>query len=440
MKILLILAFDRTYKYRRLSLVPPYAPLTLTSLAALVPKEFNAEIDLIDEGVHKPDYKDKYYDIVGISCVTSSSPRAYALAEYWKKKKAFVVLGGSHPTLNPEEASQHADSVVVGFGEKTWVQLLYDYKNKTTKKIYIHDNSLALSMPIPRRDLLGKGYMKTTTVIANRGCRNNCSYCSIPSLCGRNNFKRPIDEVIEEMKTIQSKYMILLDPSPISDKEYAKQLFEALIPLKLKWGGLSTINFAEDDELVDLMIRSGCVGTLIGFESIDQTNMKDCGKTFNKVSKYKENVRKLHEKKIPVLGCFVLGFDNDTVEGLNDLADIVEDIGIDLPRYAALTPFPGTSLFKKFDAERRILTRDWALYDCQHVVFQPKNMSPEQLQEILVKTWKSSYKLGRIFKKIFRKTHLNKAFTTLIELGFKVFSYSMIKNANADYKINKYLE
>jgi radical SAM superfamily enzyme YgiQ (UPF0313 family) len=442
MKILLILAYDRTYRYQgRFKTMITYAPLTLTSLAALVPDEFNAQIDIVDEGENKPDYSNKNYDIVGISCVTAAATRAYALAEYWKKKGAYVVLGGSHPTLCPDEAVQYADSVVVGFGEVSWVELLYDYKNNTTKKIYKHNGNKPLTMPVPRRDLSYKGYMSSVpTIIANRGCRNNCSFCCIPKLCENADYKRPIEEVIEEIKMLNKKNILFLDPSPISDKDYAKQLFEALIPLNKRWAGLSTINIADDDELIDLMIRSGCAGTLIGFESFEQNNMKLCRKGFNKVSKYKSAVKKLHEHKIAILGCFVLGFDDDTVEGLSKMADIVEDIGVDLPRYAVLTPFPGTEMFEKLDREGRILSKDWSLYDCQHVIYQPKNMSRDKLQQIFYDTWKNSFTYKKMFRKLLRKNHINKLLSIAIEITFKRITKRIINNRNADYDISLYLD
>jgi radical SAM superfamily enzyme YgiQ (UPF0313 family) len=400
MKILLILPRDNLYRYRGLAnkIIGPYAPLTLVTLAALVPKELNAQIDLLDEGIQEPNYGNKNYDIVGISCVVSSANRAYELSEYWRNREAFVVLGGAHPTLMPDEAQQHADAVVVGLAEETWPQLLHDFKNGIVKKRYQARYTGELSSPAPRRDLFPRlGYLPIPTVTANRGCNNHCAYCVVNQSDYTRCVVRPIPEVIEEIKSLHARRVMFLDPNLVSDRGYAMKLLQDLMPLNLKWMTPVSVDVVNDRELFDLMIRSGCEGVLIGFESFSQTSLNRSGKKFNQVKQYKEIVKTFHVNGIAVLGCFVLGFDDDTPAILSRTAEIVYDIDVDLPRYALLTPFPGSHLFTRFKKEGRLLTEDWSFYDSQHVVFQPKHMSPARLQQIFSDTLKQSFSYPHIF-------------------------------------------
>ncbi len=400
MKILLILPRDWLYRYRGFAqtLIGAYAPLTLVTLAALTPPELDAQIDILDEGVQKPNYENKSYDVVGITCVTSSANRAYELSEYWRSRGAFVVLGGAHPTLMPDEAQQHADAVVVGLAEETWPQLLRDFKNGVAKKRYHIQYTGALSSPAPQRNLFPRlGYMPAPTVIANRGCNNHCIYCVVNQSAYSRCVVRPIPEVIDEIRNLRARHIIFLDPNLISDREYAKNLLQALIPLNLKWMAPVPSDVVYDRELFDLMVRSGCEGVLIGFESFSQASMNRSGKKFNQVNQYKEIVAALHDHGIIILGCFVLGFDDDTPEILTRTAEIVYDINIDFPRYALLTPFPGSRLFTHLKKEGRLLTEDWSLYDSQHVVFHPKHMPPAQLQQIFSDTIKQSFSYRHIF-------------------------------------------
>jgi len=392
-------------------------------LAALVPKELNFEIDIVDEGVQKLNIQDKKYDIVGITCVASSAPRAYELAKIFKTQGSFIFMGGAHPTLNPEEVSAYADVVVVGYAEVLWPELLQKFVNQEKlDKIYYSSKQEIVSTVIPAREKLAKGrYLNIPTVIASRGCIHSCSFCSIHKIWNNSPCYRPVDEVIEEMKLLNNNRMIMLDPNIIADKAYATELFEKMIPLKKKWGGLATINLAEDKNLLHLAVKSGCIGILVGFESVMQQSMIECGKGSYDTTKYKEFVREFHKNGISILGCFVLGFDNDDETVFEKTVKFVDEIEIDVPRFAVLTPFPGTFLYKKLLAENRIITNDLTLYDTEHVVFKPANMSPERLQKGLHETWKSTYTFNRILKRTMRFPE-SKFFGFIINSGFRYYS------------------
>jgi radical SAM superfamily enzyme YgiQ (UPF0313 family) len=426
MKILFILPFDNTYRRRgAFTRLISYAPLSLPTLAALVPESLHAEIKIVDEGVDKP-ITEGEFDIVAISCVTSSANRAYELCRYWKNKGGYTVLGGVHPTLMTDEACNHSDSVIKGIGENTFPRFLNDFINGSPKKLYVSEKTCGyMSMPVPRRDLISKKYMSIPTVIASRGCRNHCTFCSIPKLYGKDGFSRPVGEFIDEIKMIGKKNFIFLDPSITSDREYAIELFEALIPLKIKWGGLSTIDVADDKELFELMVKSGCSGILAGFESINQESLKSVGKATNEVRKYKESVRIFHGENIPILGCFVMGFDGDTKENLANLPEMIDEIGIDVPRFSLLTPFPGTPLFTQYKENKRIITENWDLYDTMNVVFEPKNISPEELQNIFYDVWKKTYETKRILNRFVNNRSLLALFAGI---GFKYYA-GRLRNA-----------
>lgn len=427
MQILFILPYDNTYHYKgNFSKAISYAPLTLTVLAALVPDRINAEIKIVDEGVQNPCLEGDF-DVVAISCVTSSANRAYDLCSYWRQKGSYVILGGVHVTLQPEEAAQHADSIFIGPAEQTFPAFWRDYENGSPQKIYRHTaGSRDLSMPLPRRDLLSKAYMNIPTLIANRGCMNGCTYCTIPRLWGGREFARPVGEVVEEIKTLGPKRMILLDPSLTADEEYAAELFRALQPLKKKWSGLCTLDVVHNPTLFQLMVDSGCEGILTGFESICSESLFSVNKSSNKVDDYRYTVRQFHDAGIPVLGCFVTGFDGDTKESLLETINIIDEIEVDLPRFSILTPFPGTPLFAKHEQQGRILTHDWRFYDTMHVVYQPKNMLPDELTAIFHQMWKNAYTVRRIAKR-FGNTRKEKIIQLSANLGFKYYAYRLRK-------------
>ncbi len=378
-----------------------YAPLTLTTLAALVPPELDAEITLQDEGV-EPLNLDFQADLVAISAITGTAPRAYAIADQLRARGHVVIFGGVHATLLPDEAQQHADSVVVGYAEQTWPQALRDFARGQLQKRYFLPTGRSLAgLPLPRRDLLHrKKYATINSIEATRGCPHKCDFCAVPAAWANTYAHRPVEEVIAELRTFEGRHALFIDLSPVEDVNYAKALYRAMIPLKIRWIGLSTTRIGEDDEMLKLAAQSGCKGLLIGFESISQTTLNETKKQFHSAAKYAEVVKKLHHHGIGIQGCFVFGFDNDDTSVFERTVEFVDKVKMDLPRYAAVTPFPSTGLFHRLEAEGRLLHKNWALYDVEHVVFQPKQMSPERLQEGLEWSWKQSYSWTSMLRRI----------------------------------------
>ena len=409
-----------------------YAPLTLTTLASLIPREIDSEVTLFDEGITDIPL-DLDADLIGISAITGTAPRSYSLADHFRDRGIPVVLGGVHPTLVPGEAAEHADSIVVGYAEQTWPQLLRDFMNGGMQERYNQDPNLSLAnLPFPRRDLLpSRQYVMMNTIEATRGCVHSCQFCVVPSAWGRP-LQRPVGEVVADIKQMGMRRLIFLDLNLIADVDYAKELFTALTPLKLKWGGLVTTMIARDDELLDLAARSGCRALLLGFESLSQESLRETRKSFNMRENYYDVVRQIHERGISIMGCFVFGFDNDTRDTFEQTADFVIDANIDLPRYSILTPFPGTPLFRRLEQEDRILTRDWSLYDGQHVVYEPTQMSPEFLLSKTEWAWKRTYEYRSIAKRLLG-SRLQLPISYAANMGYRFYANNLSTFYNCDW-------
>ncbi|MDR2156869.1 MAG: B12-binding domain-containing radical SAM protein [Clostridiales Family XIII bacterium] len=376
-----------------------YAPLTLTLLAALVPAELNAHVSIYDETAGRIPL-DLDADVVGITCITGTGARAYKFADYFRKRGATVVLGGPHPSLVPREAKEHADSVVIGLADRTWPRLLRDCRDGCLQAYYADDTPSAANRPIPRRELLNKRkYITLNTVEAIRGCHRNCSFCAYPRAFGSCVTARPVEDVIAEIKRLRGKPVIFPDVNLLSDIPYAKALFNAMIPLKKWWFGLTTSDVALDDDLVRLFKKSGCKGLLIGFESVNEGSQKEMRKGFNEPPKYKDLMDKLHRNGIMVMGCFAFGSDEDGPDVFDRTVKLADEVKIDLPRYAIFTPFPQTEYYRRLEEENRIAERDWALYDVEHCVFVPKNMTKEQLEDGIRKAWKGSYSIRSMIRR-----------------------------------------
>ena len=429
MKITLILPAGPIHRYKtgNFDKVLRYAPLTLTSLASMIPADVEPEITIIDDGVEiLPGKYDA--DIVGISIMTGTSIRGYKIANKIRKSGIPVIMGGVHCTLMPEEAALHADAVVSGFGEDVFSELLHDFKSGKMKKFYKGDNDRVdlANRPWPRRDLLKKGaYITKNSIQAVRGCPNECEFCVIPVAWGKKSYYRPVGDVIRELEMFSGKIVTFVDPSPIEKPEYSKELYRAMIPLKKWWGGLATIKIAEDDELLDLAVKSGCKGLLIGFESVTQETLNSMHKTFNNANKFVEIVKKLHDKGLGIQGTFVFGFETDDTDVFKRTVDFVNKVKIDLPRFSAYTPFPGTPTYKNLDSQGRLLSKNWLLYDAQHVVFKPAKMSPEQLQEGLWWAWKQAYSPGSIVHRLFLRNRIEPVVMLPLNLGYRHYAMTL---------------
>jgi radical SAM superfamily enzyme YgiQ (UPF0313 family) len=297
--------------------------------------------------------------------------------------------------------------------------------------------SLSLAgRPFPKRGVLDRWRFLTDNVFeATRGCVHNCSFCVVPSAWGRKPFQKPVGEMVADIRRQRARKAIFIDLNLIADKAYAERLFEALVPLSIQWYGLATTLLCDDLPLLDLASRSGCRGLLMGLESIEESNLRANNKSFNDPSRYREVVQRLHERRIALQGCFVFGLDEDTPDAFLKTARFAVDAKIDLPRFAIVTPFPGTALYKELDARGRILTRNWELYDGQHVVFQPAQMTVKQLQEGTERAWKYAYSWGSMARRL-RHTAAPWYVALLTNVGYRHYAYNLHRFYNCDWMVS----
>jgi len=379
-----------------------YQPLTLTTLAALVPPELGLEIKLYDEGIEALPQEIEA-DLIGLTLITGNAKRAYQLADAFRAAGKTVILGGPHVTLMPQEAAAHADAVCLGYAEHSWPRLLRDYKEGRLQPVYRQEADFAFPdpMPFPRRDLLpAKAYFSQAVFEATRACPHDCEFCVSPTAWGRRQYQKPVAWILEDIRRVGARHNLFVDLNLVADRAYAEELFTGLAGLGIRWYGLATVLIAHDEALMELMAKSGCRGLLLGLESLSRSSLKDTNKSFNSSVDYVKLIADLHRLKIMIQGCFVFGLDSDGPDIFEETVAFAIDNGVDLPRYAVLTPFPATPLHQRLQAENRILSSDWELYDAQHVVFQPKHMSPAQLEAGHQKAWRETYKCGAIIKRL----------------------------------------
>lgn len=412
-----------------------YSPLTLPTLAALIPEDVEHELFLFDEGIEDiPTNLD--VDLVGITVITGTARRSYKIARQFRDRGITVVLGGPHITLVPDDAAPHADAIVTGYAEDTWPELIHDFIDGKIRDRYEQSPDLSLAgRPRARRDLIkGQRYARTQVFEATRGCVHRCDFCVVPFAWGRKPYQKPVDEVIDEIRSTGARRAIFIDLNIIADRQYAAELFTAMIPLGLQWGGLATSLLARETELLDLCARSGCKALLVGFESIFQGGLKEIHKGFNSPEHYAEWIRTFHQHGIALNGTFVFGLDTDTGDVFEHTAEFVIDTGIDLPRFAILTPFPGTALHQRLESEDRILTRDWELYDGQHVVFQPANMSADTLLQGNNRAWQLTYGYRSIAKR-WQNTAAPGLLYLAANLGYRFYARRLDRFYNCDWRL-----
>jgi radical SAM superfamily enzyme YgiQ (UPF0313 family) len=414
-----------------------YQPLTLTTLAALIPPEIPVDLHLFDEGIADVPL-DLEADLIGLTVITGTASRAYELAAHFRRRGITVVLGGPHVTLIPEDATPHADAVVVGYAEDSWPRLLRDFTLGQLRSRYEQAPDLDLAnRPFARRELLpGHRYLTDNVFEATRGCVHNCDFCVVPAAWGRKPLQKPVADVVADIRQHGARKLIFVDLNLIADREHARKLFTALIPLRAQWYGLATVLLAEDRELLESAARSGCKGLLMGLESISPQNLRQNHKGFNSPEKYIQVVERLHEHGIALQGCFVFGLDHDGPDVFLKTAEFAVQARIDLPRFAIVTPFPNTTLYHRLEAEGRLLTKNWELYDGQHAVFRPAKLSVDELQQGTEAAWKYAYSFRSIARRI---AHSPAPWPVKVgtNIGYRFYAHNLSRFYNCDWIIGR---
>jgi radical SAM superfamily enzyme YgiQ (UPF0313 family) len=376
MKILLIKPrwyyFGGAHRYEEMVRVPP---INLGIIAAL---SQGHDVEIIDEDEEKIDYS-KVVDLVGITVPSVTINHVREIARKFQKKGIPVIIGGVHPSINPADCG-FADSVIVGEVELIWKDILNDVENKSLKKRYDGITVTNLDdVPFPRRDLFKKSFFHESIQVS-RGCNLCCDFCYLQYVPWKKFRKRSVKSVIAELKSIKKRFIFFLDDNLFCDIKYAKELFKAMIPLRKIWWIQAPTTIAYDDELLDLMYKSGCYNVCLGFQTIDKDSIKAARIYQNHIDNYKKIVSNIHRHKIFVNGFFIFGFDNDKPDIFDKTLQVIKEIDIDDAFLYCLTPYPGTALFDRLNEEGRILTKDYSKYTWNNCVFQPKHMSSKQVE------------------------------------------------------------
>lgn len=280
--------------------------------------------------------------------------------------------------------------------------MIEDFEKGQLEKFYFNNEKPSLvGLPEPRRDLYKKWtYFVKHTIQTTRGCPYDCPFCSVSGVFGKAYRFKPVEDIIKSIEFLDSGFVGFIDDNMAGNKKYSKELFKALIPLKIRWAGQSSVNIAEDFELLRLAKKSGCTGLFIGFETIFQQSMGEIGKSQNKIEEFKTNIKRLHDYGIVVLGAFIFGFDSDDKDVFKRTVDFIYDAKLDLVQFSIMTPLPGTVLYKKLSSENRIINTDWSKYDMENVVFKPAQMSVDELQQGNMWAWREFYSRGSIIRRL----------------------------------------
>jgi len=380
MKILLIKASAKSpFKAYKKYLGSP--PQSIFSLAAATP--IDIDLEMVDETADmKPPIRPDA-DLIVIFGSTPDAIRAYELSDFYRKMGITVIIAGLHASFLPDEALTHADTVIIGEAENIWSQLLADFRSNTLQQRYQSNEPVDISNLnyFPTNHIKTSQYNGSWSVLVSRGCTHRCSFCLVPPFFKGRIRYRPVGQVIDEIKQSGANWLELHSDNLTADRDYALELFTALKPLGINWSGETTINIAKDEELLRTAAESGLSYLLVGLETPSKMALKKATKGFVKVDEVKEYIRRLHEYDIAVDSAMVFGFDEHDSTIFKDSMDYVKEVDLDVAHGVVLIPFPGSRTFDQLDREGRILTTDWSKYDGAHAVFQPKGMTPAELEQ-----------------------------------------------------------
>ena len=391
-------------------------PLSMAVLAGLTPTDW--DVRFYDDRMEEIPF-DEPTDLVAMSVETFTALRAYKIARQFRARGIPVVMGGYHVTLLPEEAASEADAIIIGDAEPVWLQLLDDARRGELQPVYRGQSRRTLRGVSLRREIFGKRpYQNITLVEFARGCNFKCDFCAITAFHSATQNHRPADEVADEMRRTGSNRFFIVDDNIVSQPERARELCRAMIPLGINWVGQASIHIAQDDELLELMVASGCRGILIGMESLDPANLRSMGKEWNLAAgSFAESLARFRAHGLAVYGTFVFGYDNDDAKQIERSVAFAREHKLFLAAFNHLIPFPGTPLYRRLEAEGRLLKRRWWLDPESRVgdvYFQPNRMSPDELQAACLGARKSFYRWSSIFERL-RDGRANA--TSLLMLG-----------------------
>lgn len=384
--------FWRPIKY---SLFPPLGLATLASYLS-----DDDEIILQDEHVETLNLNDEP-DLVVIQVYITSAYRAYQIADHYRSKGAYVCLGGLHVTSLPDEAKAHADTIFIGPGEDTWPQFLKDYHAKQPKEKYISEIRTLMNLPFPRRDLIKRNlYLVPNSIVVSRGCPHVCDFCYKEAFFegGKSFYTLTVDRALAEIQSLPGKHLYFLDDHLFGNPHFAGSLFDGMTGMGRLWQAAGTVQSVLKSGLLEKAVASGLRSLFVGFETLNPTNLVQQHKYQNLNRDYNLAIRKLHDLGVMVNGSFVFGMDDDDESVFDRTVEWAIEQGIETATFHILTPYPGTALYKRIQAERRIATSNWDLYDTRHTVFRPMRLTAEQLETGYWRAYRDFYRWGNIFQ------------------------------------------
>jgi radical SAM superfamily enzyme YgiQ (UPF0313 family) len=384
--------FWRPIKY---SLFPP---LGLATLAAYLSPD--DEIDLQDQHVEKLILNDNP-DLVIIQVYITNAYRAYKIADHYRARGAYVILGGLHVTSLPFEAAPHADSIYIGPGEDTFPKFLSDFKNHRPQKIYTSTIRTLEKVPPIRRDLIKRHlYLVPNSIVVTRGCPHHCSFCYKDAFFegGRTFYTQEVDDALAEIDRLPGKHLYFLDDHLLGNTKFATSLFDGMKGMNRVFQGAATVDSILRGNLIEKAAEAGLRSLFVGFETFSRQNLKQSNKKQNLEKDYVKAVNRLHSLGIMINGSFVFGLDDDDKDVFKRTVDWGVKHSITTSTYHVLTPYPGTELFKAMERQRRIVTKNWDLYDTRKVVYQTVGLTAEELENGYWWAYKEFYKWNNIFK------------------------------------------
>jgi len=400
-RLVLITASAPEIRAVRRSRILNFQQITMPYLAASVPPGW--QVSHVDEEVEEVDWN-LHADVVALTFHTPSALHAYTIATRFRSRGICVVMGGPHVTLLPEEAGRYADVLFVGEAEGLWEDFLRCFESGVYRRVYQHVSAPSLEhLPMARKDLFHRHDHTNGVLFATRGCPSHCDFCTIAVMYPHKLRKRPIAEVVAEYASFKGKVIIFWDDNLAGDMRYAKRLFRALGPHRKWWSSQASLQAGRDEEFLEAAAQSGCKQLFLGLESISQQSMVEVNKKQNRVEEYRQVIDRIHSHGIAVQAGIVFGFDHDTPEIFEETLDFLEEAGVQNATFNILTPFPGTALFRRMEAERRIRTRDWRKYNSRaDVVYQPKQMSADELLAGFHYANQRFYSLSSIVRRLWR--------------------------------------
>ncbi len=424
-----------------------FQPLGLGIVAALTPGDW--EVEIVDENFVSFEYREA--DLVGLTAFTATITRAYEIASLYRERDIPTVLGGIHASMLPEEALQYVDTVVTGEAESVWAKVIADFKAGKMQRIYLGEWLDLKGMPKPRRDLFHPAYM-FGSIQSARGCPMDCEFCSVTAFNGRRYRQRPVEEVLDELETIPQEMVFFVDDNLIGygkrAEERAIALFKGMIErgIKKDWFCQASMNFADNEEVLEYASKSGCRMVFLGVEAEAIDALQEVNKKLNLrigVDTYEEVFRRINRHGIAVLGAFIYGMDSDTPEALRHRTDYILNSGVDVMQITYLTPLPGTRLFSKLrDEERPLYTNfpaDWDHYDMAEVTFKPLLMEPQELADAISESIRRLYNRQSIWRKFTKTWRATQSLTTAMWAYSSNISYRNVAlgSENSNYKKDK---